>query len=69
MKTLRSVVTLLIALCILLAASCALADQVLEGDANVDQRNYPSTAPLPPSAPACWTALPAKPWRKSGRWI
>ncbi len=46
MKTLRSVVTLLIALCILLAASCALADQVLEGDANVDQRNYPSTAPF-----------------------
>ena len=46
MKTLRSVVTLLIALCILLAASCALADQVLEGDANVDQRTYPSTAPF-----------------------
>ena len=34
------------ALCLALSACMALADQTLEGDANVDQRNYPSTAPF-----------------------
>ena len=33
-------------LCLALSACMALADQTLEGDANVDQRNYPSTAPF-----------------------
>ncbi len=46
MKTFRSMAALLIALCLALCACCALADQALEGDANVDQRNYPSTAPF-----------------------
>ena len=35
-----------LALCLALSVSAALADQTLEGDANVDQRNYPSTAPF-----------------------
>jgi len=35
-----------LALCLALSMSAALADQTLEGDANVDQRNYPSTAPF-----------------------
>ena len=35
-----------LALCLALSACVALADQTLEGDANVDQRNYPSTAPF-----------------------
>ena len=34
------------ALCLALTMSAALADQTLEGDANVDQRNYPSTVPF-----------------------
>ena len=34
------------ALCLALSMSVALADQTLEGDANVDQRNYPSTVPF-----------------------
>ena len=46
MKTFRSMAALLIALCLALCACCALADQALEGDANVDQRSYPSTAPF-----------------------
>jgi len=46
MKMTRSMVALLMALCLALAMCCALADQTLEGDANVDQRNYPSTAPF-----------------------
>ena len=37
---------LMLALCLALPMGCALADQTLEGDANVDQRNYPSTAPF-----------------------
>ncbi len=32
--------------CIALGAGCAFAGQTLEGDANVDQRNYPSTTPF-----------------------
>ena len=35
-----------LALCLALSACVALADQTLEGDANVDQRNYPSTTPF-----------------------
>ena len=46
MKTVRSMVAFAIALCLALSVCCALADQTLEGDANVDQRNYPSTAPF-----------------------
>lgn len=32
--------------CVAISAGTALAGQTLEGDANVDQRNYPSTAPF-----------------------
>ena len=46
MKTIRTLVALFMALCLALPVGCALADQALEGDANVDQRNYPSTAPF-----------------------
>jgi len=45
MKTVRSMFAIAIALCLALSVCCALADQTLEGDANVDQRNYPSTLP------------------------
>ncbi len=37
---------LLLGCCMMLSAGSALAGQTLEGDANVDQRNYPSTAPF-----------------------
>ena len=37
---------LLVAGCLTLTTFSALADQTLTGDANVDQRNYPSTAPF-----------------------
>ena len=46
MKTFRSMAAFVIVLCLALCACCALADRTLEGDANVDQRNYPSTAPF-----------------------
>ena len=46
MKKFRSITSFVIALCLALSVCCALADQTLEGDANVDQRNYPSTAPF-----------------------
>ncbi len=46
MKTVRSICAVAAALCLALSVCCALADQTLEGDANVDQRNYPSTAPF-----------------------
>ena len=46
MKTIRSMTAFVIALCLALSVCCALADRTLEGDANVDQRNYPSTAPF-----------------------
>ena len=46
MKRLRSRLAILLALCLMLTAASALADQTLAGDANVDQRNYPSTAPF-----------------------
>lgn len=45
MKTVRSVFALIMVFC-LAFGSCATAGQVLEGDANVDQRNYPSTTPF-----------------------
>ena len=46
MKTFRSVSALVLALCLILTACFALAGQTLEGDANVDQRNYPSNTPF-----------------------
>ena len=46
MKKFRSITAFVIALCLALSVCCTLADQTLEGDANVDQRNYPSTAPF-----------------------
>ena len=46
MKNLRSVLALVLALCLTICAGSALAGKTLEGDANVDQRNYPSTAPF-----------------------
>ncbi len=44
MKDLRKLIAVLMACCLL--PVCALAGEVLEGDANVDQRNYPSTLPF-----------------------
>ena len=46
MKTFRTTAAFVIALCLALSVCCALADRTLEGDANVDQRNYPSTVPF-----------------------
>ncbi len=46
MKRLRSRLAILMVLCLMLTAACALADRTLEGDANVDQRFYPSTTPF-----------------------
>ena len=46
MKTFRSLLALVMALCLALGASCALADQTMEGDANVDQRYYPAVTPF-----------------------
>ncbi|MBR3106659.1 MAG: FMN-binding protein [Clostridia bacterium] len=46
MKTFRSLLALVMALCLALGASCAFADQTLEGDANVDQRFYPAVTPF-----------------------
>ena len=45
MKNSSKAAALMLGLC-LLSASLALGNQILEGDANVDQRNYPSTAPF-----------------------
>ena len=42
----KKLLTVVLALCLALSACVALADQTLDGDANVDQRNYPSTAPF-----------------------
>ena len=42
----KKLLTVVLVLCLALCACAALADQTLEGDANVDQRNYPSTAPF-----------------------
>ncbi len=38
--------TALFGCCMMLCAGSAFAGEVLEGDANVDQRNYPSAAPF-----------------------
>ena len=46
MKIIRSMAAALMALCLALTMCCALADQTLTGDANVDQRNYPATTPF-----------------------
>ena len=46
MKKMRSVLVMMMALCLVLTAIGAAADQTLEGDANVDQRNYPSVTPF-----------------------
>ncbi len=46
MKTIRSLLALVMALCLALGVSCALADQTCEGDANVDQRYYPAVTPF-----------------------
>ena len=46
MKNVRLVMALVMVLCMALTACGAFAAQTLEGDANVDQRNYPSTAPF-----------------------
>ncbi len=42
----KKLLSLVLALCLALSACIALADQTLEGDANVDQRNYPSNEPF-----------------------
>ena len=36
----KKLLTVALALCLALSLGAALADQTLEGDANVDQRNY-----------------------------
>ncbi len=46
MKTYRLMLALVMAFCMMLTASQALAHQTLEGDANVDQRCYPSIDPF-----------------------
>ena len=71
MKKSRLMTAFVIALCLALSVCCALADQTLEGDANVDQRNYPSTAPFihPPFYNVKLTAAPVlsrKATRNSG---
>ncbi len=45
MKNFRLMTALMMVLCLAMSASFAMA-ATLEGDANVDQRNYPSTAPF-----------------------
>ncbi len=46
MKLFRSVLALALVCCMALSVGSVLADRSLEGDANVDQRFYPSTAPF-----------------------
>ena len=46
MKAFRTLLALVMALCLALGVSCALADQTLYGDANVDQRSYPAVTPF-----------------------
>ena len=46
MKMLRSLFALMLVLSLAACAGCALAGKTLEGDANVDQRNYPSVTPF-----------------------
>ena len=42
----KKLLLMVMALCLALSMGAALADQTLEGDANVDQRNYPATVPF-----------------------
>ena len=46
MNAFRKLCAAVMALCMMLSAASALADKTLEGDANVDQRNYPSVTPF-----------------------
>ncbi len=46
MKKIRSILAMVMAFCLVLTAVSAFAEKTLEGDANVDQRNYPSTTPF-----------------------
>ena len=46
MKTFRSMLALVMALCVMLTGAYALADQNLEGDANVDGRILSFIAPF-----------------------
>ena len=46
MNAFRKFCAAVMALCMMLSAASALADKTLEGDANVDQRNYPSVTPF-----------------------
>ncbi len=46
MKKIRSILAMVMAFCLVLTAVSAFAEKSLEGDANVDQRNYPSTTPF-----------------------
>ena len=46
MNAFRKFCAVMMALCVMLSAASALADRTVEGDANVDQRNYPSTTPF-----------------------
>ena len=46
MKKLRVVLAMVMTFCLALTAFTAFAEKSLEGDANVDQRNYPSVTPF-----------------------
>ena len=46
MKKIRSILAMVMAFCLIFTAVSAFAEKSLEGDANVDQRNYPSTTPF-----------------------
>ncbi|MCR5402947.1 MAG: FMN-binding protein [Butyrivibrio sp.] len=46
MKKIHGYVVFILSSCLMLGGVNAFAGQILEGDANVDQRNYPSTAPF-----------------------
>jgi hypothetical protein len=46
MKKIRSILAMVMAFCLIFTAVSAFAEKSLEGYANVDQRNYPSTTPF-----------------------
>ena len=46
MRKIRSILAMVMAFCLIFTAVSAFAEKSLEGDANVDQRNYPSTTPF-----------------------
>ena len=46
MKKIRSIFAMVMTFCLIFTAVSAFAEKSLEGDANVDQRNYPSTTPF-----------------------